>query len=210
MRNRRGFTLIEMLVVVGIIAVLAAIIFPVYAQARGKARQAQCTSNLRQLGQAHEMYSSDHDELYPFAIDAADEYAPQIWDGFPQWQAWIPYMDRLENVLQPYTKSREVFHCAGDTGYDHLENTPYPIPGEPTAFGALGSSYHWRTEVAFEHLGPSLLAYPAQTNLMMDGHGSWHGGRSYAAGRWNILYADGHVKNVNAAQFDEAWFTPVK
>jgi len=207
---RRGFTLIEMLVVVGILAVLAAIIFPVFAQARGRARQAQCIANLKQLGQALEMYSSDYDDLYPFAVDAADSLCPQIWDGFPQWQAWIPYMPRIKDVIQPYTKSREVLHCAADTGYDHLENTSYPLDGEPTAFEAMGNSYHWRTEVAFQHVGPSLLAYPAETNIMMDGHGSWHGGRNYTDGRWNILYGDGHVKNVNYEQFDDAWFTPVR
>lgn len=207
---RRGFTLIEMLVVIGIIAILAAVIFPVFARARAAARRTQCISNLKQLGQAHEMYASDWDDRYPWAKDAADAYAPQIWDGFPRWQAWLPYMPRLKDAIQPYVKNREVLHCSADTGYDHLEATPFPIPGEPIAFEALGSSYHWRTEVAFEGLGPSTLAQPSQTNIMMDASGAWHGGRSYEAGRWNVLYGDGHVKNVNLRQFDEAWFTPVR
>ncbi|MCS7065311.1 MAG: DUF1559 domain-containing protein, partial [Fimbriimonadales bacterium] len=59
---RRGFTLIELLVVIAIIAILAAILFPVFAQAREKARQSQCNSNLRQLGFAHIMYLQDYDE----------------------------------------------------------------------------------------------------------------------------------------------------
>src|SRR5258708_3756033 len=62
--RRSAFTLIELLVVVAIIAVLAAFLFPVFAQAREKARQATCTSNLKQLGQVMMMYVQDHDEMY--------------------------------------------------------------------------------------------------------------------------------------------------
>lgn len=207
---RRGFTLVEMLVVVGIIAVLAAILFPAFGRARAAGRRTQCISNLKQLGHALEMYSSDWDELFPFAVDAADSYAPEIWAGFPQWQALIPQMPRLIDVLQPYTKNREVFHCASDTGYDYLEGTAYAIAARPTAFAGVGSSYHFRTEVAFARTGPSLLPDPVKTNIMMDGHGSWHGGRSYEAGRWNVLFGDGHVKNINSEQLDEAWYTPVQ
>jgi prepilin-type N-terminal cleavage/methylation domain-containing protein/prepilin-type processing-associated H-X9-DG protein len=64
-RRRRGFTLIELLVVIAIIAILAAILFPVFAQAREKARQASCLSNLKQIGLATMMYAQDYDERYP-------------------------------------------------------------------------------------------------------------------------------------------------
>lgn len=205
----RGFTLIELLVVIAIVAILAALIFPVFARARGKARETQCASNLKQLGLAIEMYASDHDDLFPFAVDAPDSHCPEIWASFPQWQSLISQMPRLKDVLQPYTKNREVFHCASDRGYDHLENTPYEIPAQPTAFEGVGSSYHYRTEVAFAHTGPSRLPDPSGTNIMMDGHGSWHGGRDYRAGRWNVLFGDGHVKNLNQPQFDEAWLVSV-
>src|SRR5437879_5589180 len=68
-RNRpMGFTLIELLVVIAIIAILAAILFPVFAQAREKARQSSCISNNKQVALATMMYSQDYDELYPPAF----------------------------------------------------------------------------------------------------------------------------------------------
>src|SRR5687767_16034343 len=65
LRKPTGFTLIELLVVIAIIAILAAILFPVFAQARSKARQAMCLSNQKQLGTAFMMYVQDHDETFP-------------------------------------------------------------------------------------------------------------------------------------------------
>src|SRR5579862_1120682 len=63
MKSNRAFTLIELLVVIAIIAILAAILFPVFAQARGKARQAVCQSNMKQIGLAYLMYAEDYDEI---------------------------------------------------------------------------------------------------------------------------------------------------
>src|SRR5438034_2820234 len=63
--NRLAFTLIELLVVIAIIAILAAILFPVFAQARESARKASCLSNTKQLGLATMMYTQDYDEMYP-------------------------------------------------------------------------------------------------------------------------------------------------
>ncbi|MFA6665322.1 MAG: DUF1559 domain-containing protein [Armatimonadota bacterium] len=68
LRRDRGFTLIELLVVIAIIAILAAILFPVFAKARDKARQATCTSNLKQIGLALMQYAQDWDETLPWAL----------------------------------------------------------------------------------------------------------------------------------------------
>ncbi|MFS8808670.1 DUF1559 domain-containing protein, partial [Synechococcus sp. R6-10] len=78
MRTRHGFTLIELLVVIAIIAILAAILFPVFAQAREKARQTTCLSNGKQIGLATMMYVNDYDEMFPFQQwrDWGDAQAP--------------------------------------------------------------------------------------------------------------------------------------
>src|SRR2546425_11510499 len=70
--SRRGFTLIELLVVIAIVAILAAFLFPVFAQARDKARAASCLSNLKQIGSAWMMYTQDYDELFPVSKPGGD------------------------------------------------------------------------------------------------------------------------------------------
>jgi prepilin-type N-terminal cleavage/methylation domain-containing protein/prepilin-type processing-associated H-X9-DG protein len=91
---RRGFTLIELLVVIAIIAILAAILFPVFAQARDKARQSTCLSNARQMGIALSMYTQDYDETYPWAIGLPNAVSP-AWPG----------------LIAPYVKNLAVFQC---------------------------------------------------------------------------------------------------
>lgn len=92
---RRGFTLIELLVVIAIIAILAAILFPVFAQAREKARQTQCTSNLKQLGIAMQMYLQDYDDQF-FTRPGPNSGVPNRY-----WQEdWWPFL------LIPYIKMK--------------------------------------------------------------------------------------------------------
>src|SRR5215216_1764267 len=93
--KRRGFTLIELLVVIAIIAILAAILFPVFAQAREKARAASCLSNCKQIGTALYMYAQDYDEVLP-----TWNYA--LAGGFATWDLPQYYWDAL---LLPYVKS---------------------------------------------------------------------------------------------------------
>ncbi|HIE53501.1 MAG TPA: DUF1559 domain-containing protein [Armatimonadetes bacterium] len=213
MRNygpRAGFTLVEMLVVIAIVAILAAILFPVFAQAREKARAARCVSNLRQLGAAIWMYAQDYDDLFPQAVDPADKYAPQIWARWPQWQARIPRMPMITEVLEPYIKGPEVWHCPSDTGYDTVDVSRFPLDGRPTSFKKFGTSYFFRTEIAFRYMSISGLAWPSQTNVLLDASGEWHGERAIPKRRYHILYGDGHVKTANWQQHIDAWRTPLR
>src|SRR5436189_380395 len=79
MRSKSGFTLIELLVVIAIIAILAAILFPVFAQARESARSTSCLSNLRQIGTSIRMYSQDYDENFPMGTYTG----PRNWEVNP-------------------------------------------------------------------------------------------------------------------------------
>lgn len=124
MKGRNGFTLIELLVVIAIIAILAAILFPVFAQAREKARQTQCLSNMRQIGTSIMMYKSDWDECFP-----SNPYAPNAnpaitfsnpnenYNGY-----WPTNSDDTKNLsymgqIMPYMKNGKVFCCPSDKGF---------------------------------------------------------------------------------------------
>jgi prepilin-type N-terminal cleavage/methylation domain-containing protein/prepilin-type processing-associated H-X9-DG protein len=96
-----GFTLIELLVVIAIIAILAAILFPVFAQARSKARQASCLSNMKQIILADMQYTQDNDEIHSFAFG----FSPG--DNQPSNSAWTV-------SLYPYTKSYGIYQCPED------------------------------------------------------------------------------------------------
>ncbi len=114
----RGFTLIELLVVIAIIAILAAILFPVFAQAREKARQAACLSNCKQIGLAMMAYTQDYDECY-LTVDSCDAH------GAHEHCHWF-------DLLMPYVKSEQLFVCPsfklGDAATTYMV-TDYIING---------------------------------------------------------------------------------
>ena len=101
--SRWGFTLIELLVVIAIIAILAAILFPVFAQAREKARQSTCLSNMKQIGLGQSMYLQDWDELFP------RNGGPRVTRSDPRYDA-----TSVATKLMPYIKNTAVFKCLSD------------------------------------------------------------------------------------------------
>jgi prepilin-type N-terminal cleavage/methylation domain-containing protein/prepilin-type processing-associated H-X9-DG protein len=115
-RARSGFTLIELLVVIAIIAILAAILFPVFARVREKARQTACASNLRQIGTAFQMYTLDNDDLLPDRRDLKNS----LPGGWKPWGAAWPTSDPRGGwallVLDPYMRNEGIWSCPSVKG----------------------------------------------------------------------------------------------
>lgn len=165
--HRKAFTLIELLVVIAIIAILAAILFPVFARAREQARKTRCLANLRQIGTAMSMYCSDYDGILPTL--AAQ---PSIQPGVPV----------ITDVLGPYTRNREIFRCPSDREYYLVEFSSY----------AWVDLFNAQPVDDPRFLGVSLLDAP----YLMDAKDEWHGGSDTQYAR-NCLWLDGHVKFLN-------------
>ncbi len=216
---RRAFTLIELLVVIAIIALLAAILFPVFARARENGRRTVCASNLKQMGLALEQYAQDNDEVL-----AADWYGPlpnNQSDPATVPNARYKWMD----AIYPYVKTEAVFLCPTD----NYDDTPYTYYGNLTKSGRQFGSY-----VIVHGYGPNVpgrtppvshptvahlvrlaqMADPAGTAWVMDGtenffvdvvftvitEGEPRVLNKNASERHlrtiNVLWGDGHVKAV--------------
>lgn len=109
-QRMRGFTLIELLVVIAIIAILAAILFPVFAQARESARVASCLSNMRQLGLGISMYSQDYDENLPLRRIVDPTYTEGSW----------------KHLVYPYVKNLQIFRCPTNPASKVLDESGDP------------------------------------------------------------------------------------
>jgi len=235
MRQRRsGFTLIELLVVIAIIAILAAILFPVFAQAREKARQATCISNLKQLGTAAMMYAQDYDE------------------GFPMLESGGTARLTVANLLDPYIKTNKknvngqggnlwpedsIWRCPSGTTYNSGDlrsyftvayNFLYLTATDATA-GKFGDSV-WQWTRGGRALAS--VSQPAETVLFSDaGHSDGPKGTAdtwstlispaarvaYGASAWlsvaearhnevaTVAWCDGHVKPMRLEAFYGRW-----
>jgi prepilin-type N-terminal cleavage/methylation domain-containing protein/prepilin-type processing-associated H-X9-DG protein len=108
-RGQKGFTLIELLVVIAIIAILASILFPVFARARENARRSSCLSNQKQIGLGIMQYVQDYDETYPPAYLETTLPSPIQ----PPWYGGIWFW---QEIIFPYTKSAQVYYCPSSPG----------------------------------------------------------------------------------------------
>lgn len=148
-----GFTLIELLVVIAIIAILAAILFPVFARARENARRASCQSNLKQIGLAMLQYTQDYDEKFPQVVVEAT--AANVTASNPY--GWA-------DALQPYAKSVQLFQCPSET------EGP---TNDPTST-APGYSDYWYNRMMS---GESQAAIAAVSQTVMNGDGNGNSSR---------------------------------
>ncbi len=149
-KNNLGFTLIELLVVIAIIAILAAILFPVFARARAKAQQTSCLNNLKQLAFATLMYASDWDDCAPTPISYAKlNTDPNSWSA----QLW------------PYVTEGDAYRCPGNA----LSGDPPASPNGPVDIPFCGYSANG---VIFEHDGVGIqmttIPRPASIVLLAD------------------------------------------
>jgi prepilin-type N-terminal cleavage/methylation domain-containing protein/prepilin-type processing-associated H-X9-DG protein len=120
--HRPGFTLIELLVVIAIIAILAAILFPVFAQTRDRAQRAACSSNMRQIGTALMLYVQDHDETFPHFRFHGDFWVGVASDRGQRIYGW-------NNAIAPYLKSIDVLACPANPFSRALPGIPASDPG---------------------------------------------------------------------------------
>jgi prepilin-type N-terminal cleavage/methylation domain-containing protein/prepilin-type processing-associated H-X9-DG protein len=174
-RRKSGFTLIELLVVIAIIAILAAILFPVFARARENARRTSCQSNLKQIGLGLIQYTQDYDEQL-----ASTYYHP---DGASNvsWYSNNTDVYKWMDAIYPYVKSEQIFDCpsadaSGSFKYTYYKNLPSGGPTSPThqSFGSYGlSQAYWgggptdaSGPAAGENQGRSLASIQAPTTTV--------------------------------------------
>jgi len=228
----QAFTLIELLVVIAIISILAAILFPVFANVREKARETTCVSNMRQIGIAAQSYLQDYDETMPI-FTMYDVLPGQAYGGQT---GFIPHRG-VEVDLQPYIGSKDVFRCPDDSGD--------PNSGGKNYRDLFGSSYRFGSRVFSVVAGYSsqndgllpttnLVTYsqfvtPAETRIMRDEEFPWFGPDAdptcslYAyscAAPYNyfqlwhprggsMVFADGHAKFITSqTTFNNIVLTP--
>lgn len=203
-----AFTMVEVLIVLAVLSMLSALILPVFFTVRGRARQSVCASNLQQIGQSVSMYISDYDSYYPRAVDPSDIMNP-AWTVIPEFSSAISNIPQIQTVLQPYTKSKDVFCCPADTGFAVVDFSLVELAAFPSSFEKYGTSYYYRTELAAYKVNDSGVTNPAQINMLFDGVGNWHGTLLPPDQRYNVLFADGHVKNISYDKIDNAWQTPL-
>ncbi len=206
---RKGFTLIEILVVIAIIAILAAILFPVFQKVREKARQAACMSNENQMGLALLQYNQDNDELLPNRKNEGGHY---------NWKTYI----------NPYVKSTQVWVCPSDP-YVGLDDDGSSFPADYSANTDSGNGNPlvqpfidcnaWNGGACPNSASQAQMEQPSQTISVVEFEGSysdyrvtnapfwgitWAGPGSLMfaghTGRANFLFLDGHVKALKPLQ----------
>jgi prepilin-type N-terminal cleavage/methylation domain-containing protein len=151
--QRRGFTLIELLVVIAIIAILAAILFPVFAQARGKARQSLCLQQIKQFGTATDMYAQDYDERYPNMFrPCGGTCRPN--SRYTSDTGWHQSGWYWHEVVLPYIKNEQVLLCPEAQG----NLSPFCMP--------FGWNWLWLDDRSLAE-----VQVPAETIMIADGQG---------------------------------------
>ena len=195
---KRGFTLVEILTVMGIIAVLAAILFPVVATARRRALHATCLSNLSQIGKAISLYATDHDDRMPYAPSPSHKKivveGGQIFDP-PALDAVAASLPDVRTPLAPYGATQTVFVCP----MDQVSRLLLDEGGhKPTWVEECGASYNYDDKYAFAGGLFAGSPRPSEHPIAWDIEG-FHSDAN--APSYNAVFADLHVKALTSPQF---------
>ena len=200
--RRAGFTLIELLIVIAIIAILAGLLFPVFAEARSKARQTTCANNLHQIGLAIAMYREDWGYYVPASL------GPRVWMEVARGKQGLidPYL-RNEAVRQcPSRRIPTARYCINGwygTVYGHSETSPQ---GQPDAKVPRPAT----TLIVWEHQVPFAFCNRGQRGGSADepdpAQGISHWDSSHTGG-FNALWCDGHVKWMQYSMLRRSMFT---
>ncbi|MEI7986761.1 MAG: type II secretion system protein [Armatimonadota bacterium] len=194
MKRLRGFTLVEMLVVLAIIAILSGITFAIIVKVKGSSKQAVCASNLRQIGNALILYAGDHDdailvEAHPSTVEIIKQ-SGSVYG--------LPYDDILLSApvwpteLLKYGTTKDIFHCLLDVGWSPLQAGTM----KPDYLG-YGTSYINDQLGGLIHKTFTAIPNPTDTTMVMDGPTASHGTDGSANGMFvNCLSYDTHAKQT--------------
>ena len=198
--TRRGFTLVELLVVIGIIAVLIALLFPVFSRAREQAHRTKCLSNLRSLGQAMFIYANNHKDRLP------NGNGPAVYED-PDAANWV-----MVNFADE-VKDGRVFHCPSDRNEDQPDTIENALQNEPRS---ARISYEFYSLFWPSKEGPKLAKLKGRAPIAWDLDGGPRdpkldgtGDENHGSKGGNVLFSDGHAEWKDVAEWEEeSWPRP--
>jgi len=205
MRKAKAFTLIELLVVIAIIAILAAILFPVFAQARESARTSSCLSNTKQISLAILQYLQDYDEKFPIAVySMTTNGVPGAGQPDKPWGPWQQAHIGWDKLVQPYAKNVAIFHCpsaadgpsSNNTGVDDGATTGAVqfFINKDLSGDEFPGPLEWNS--GFKPQKQASLSFPAVTVMIGENEaGGSTGGMTQRFDGWG--YADGELNLLN-------------
>ncbi|MCK6632567.1 MAG: prepilin-type N-terminal cleavage/methylation domain-containing protein [Fimbriimonadaceae bacterium] len=195
LRDRRAFSLVEVLIVTAIVAVLTGIVFPVVLSAKERGKKVVCLSNLHQISRAITLYSVDDNDRFPYAVDGISYYFMRTMPleiYFGTGNEDIPYAlgaGRLEDTLRPYARSLNIFGCPSEKPASWNNST------SSLTFGPYGTNYTFLMRPFLRSWSTTQFQFPSNSPIGTEAHW-YHQGTYFGDAFLNVAYADQHVQYV--------------